>query len=273
MERKETCKLGTKIAINSIKPEVLDAIKEGIEHYSNKTFDRYLIAYIDFLGSKERMKSSSNCYEPIILVKTLIYQAKINSKAIQNMNHIEDFVFKVFSDNIVIAIKINEDTICSQIISMINLLSLLQFEAFFQFDFPLRGGITIGELYIDDMVVWGTGLINAYRIESILAHFPRIIVSQEVIDHYEKGKNKELNLFALIKQDADGYWFIDYFMAAPNLRLIPELSVRLKEISLSHSKEDDRVKQKINWIISYFNNYCHKFKDRGDYEKCTIPYI
>ena len=53
---------------------------------------------------------------------------------------------KIFSDNIVIAQKVNEGRISDQIISIINLVSAIQFHALMQFDFWLRGGITIGEL-------------------------------------------------------------------------------------------------------------------------------
>ena len=37
--------------------------------------------------------------------------------------------------------------------------------------------------------------------------------------------------------------------------------------------EDERVKQKLNWIISYFNALCHQMKDRGDYEQYCVPFI
>ena len=100
-----------------------------------------------------------------------------------------------------------------------------------------------------------------------------MIVLKKVIDTYERQEDVELNLSALIRQDTDGYWFVHYLVAAPNINLIPVLSNNLAEIASSCSNGDDRVKQKINWIISYFNNYCIEFKDRGDYEKYVIPFI
>lgn len=58
-------------------------------------------------------------------------------------------------------------------------MSAIQFHALMQFDFWLRGGITIGELFIDNAVVWGTSLIEAYAIENNLANYPRVIVSKK----------------------------------------------------------------------------------------------
>lgn len=218
------------------------------------------------------MKKDSS-YESLHFLKALLAGAKRKASYIEKNNTINDFEIKVFSDNIVIAQKLQEEIVSTQIISMLNLISLLQFESFFQFDFPLRGGITIGDLYIDDSVVWGTGLIEAYQIENGLANYPRVIVSQKVIDRYDNCLDKSLNMYAMIKQDHDGYWFADYLTAAPDIRLIPQISASLAQKASLHANEDERVKQKINWIISYFNSYCHQFSDRGDYEKYVVPYI
>ena len=265
-------KRNTKIAVSLIGQVEIDELLKELKLTPNKTFDRYLIAYVDFLGIKERMKKESS-YESLHFLKALLTGARRKAAFIQRVNAIDDFIIKVFSDNIVIAQKIQDDIVSDQIISILNLVSLLQFEAFFQFDFPLRGGITIGELFIDDSVVWGTGLIEAYQIENSLANYPRVIVSQKVNDEYENCQEKSLNLFAMIKQDVDGYWFVDYLTAVPNIQLIPKISASLAHKAALHANENDRVKQKINWIISYFNSYCHQLKDRGDYEKYIVPYI
>ena len=267
-----TKKQSTKIVVSLIGQTEIDELLKELELTPNKSFDKYLIAYVDFLGIKERMKKDSS-YESLHFLKALLAGAKRKASYIEKINTINDFEIKVFSDNIVIAQKLQEDIVSTQIISMLNLISLLQFESFFQFDFPLRGGITIGDLYIDDSVVWGTGLIEAYQIENGLANYPRVIVSQKVIDRYDNCLDKSLNMYAMIKQDHDGYWFADYLTAAPNIRLIPQISASLAQKASLHANEDERVKQKINWIISYFNSYCHQFSDRGDYEKYVVPYI
>lgn len=262
----------TKIAVSLIGHAEIEQLLKELELTPSKSFDQYIIAYIDFLGIKERMKKE-NSYDSLHFLKALLAGAKKKASFIQKINAIDDFSIKVFSDNIVIAQKLQAGIVNDQIISILNLVSLLQFEAFFQFDFPLRGGITIGELFIDDSVVWGTGLIEAYQIESRLANYPRVIVSQKVIDEYEGCQEKSINLFAMIKQDMDGYWFVDYLMAAPNIQLIPQISASLAHRASLHAHENDRVKQKINWIISYFNSLCHEMRDRGDFEKYVVPYL
>lgn len=245
---------------------------EELEQMPEKPFDSYLIAYMDFLGTKDKMKKD-NSYSSLQKLQALLKGVRQKASFIEKINSIDDFEIKVFSDNIIIALKVKKEILARQVVSIVNIVSLLQFEALFQFGFPLRGGITIGELYIDDTVVWGTGLIEAYQIEDKIANYPRVIISKKVIEIYDKQEDVELNLSALIRQDTDGYWFVHYLVAAPNITLIPVLSNNLAEIASSCTNENDRVKQKINWIISYFNNHCIEFKDRGDYEKYVIPFI
>ena len=245
---------------------------EELEQMPAKSFDTYLIAYIDFLGMKDKMKKD-NSYSSLRKLQALLKGVRQKASFIEKKNSIDDFEMKVFSDNILIALKIQKGMLARQIFSIINIVSLLQFEALFQFGFPLRGGITIGELYIDDSVVWGTGLIEAYQIEDKLANYPRVIISKNVIETYEKQEDIEFDLSAFIRQDTDGYWFVHYLIAAPNITLIPVLSNNLAELASSCADGNDRVKQKINWLISYFNNHCREFRNRGDYEKYVIPFI
>lgn len=262
----------TKIAVGFAGKDEIEAYLEKVAHVEKKGFEEYLIAYIDFLGIKERMRQKSS-FESLQILRFILARAKKNAAFITDINTIDDFDIKVFSDNVVIAQRMNTEKLGDQIISIVNLVSLIQFEAFFQFDYPLRGGITIGELYIDSSIVWGTGLIDAYKMESTLANYPRVLVSQAILEAYEKCENKTLNLHALIKEDFDGAWFVDFLLAAPNLNLIPEISASLCDKAKSHADEDLRVRQKLNWIISYFNSMCRSFADRGDYEQYVVPYI
>ena len=261
-----------KIAVGFAGKNEIEEFIGKLDRIQDKSFGTYIIAYIDFLGMTNRMKQK-NSFDSLQILKFILAGAKKNAAFITGINTINDFDIKVFSDNIVIAQRIQKRKLSDQIISVINLVSLIQFEAFFQFDYPLRGGITIGDLFIDDSIVWGTGLIEAYHIENTIANYPRVVVSSKIIKEYENCEEKRINLFALIKEDIDGLWFVDYLMAAPNITLIPEISASLADKAAQHSHEDERIKQKINWIISYFNSLCRQMKDRGEYEQYCIPYI
>lgn len=264
-------KINTKIFVGYAGQDEIHKLIDEISKESH-SFDRYLITYIDFLGVTNKMEKSES-YESLQFLRYVLSGIVHRASLISEKNNINDFQIKIFSDNVVIAQKINDNILKDQIISMINLVSLIQFEAFFQFDFPLRGGITIGDLYIDNAVVWGSGLIEAYKIENSLANYPRVIVSQKVLDAFDQCKQDSLNIYALIEKDFDGYWFVEYFTAAPNITLIPQISDNLKHKAQTYAGDNERVKQKLNWIIHYFNSYCMRFKDRDDYDKYTLSYI
>lgn len=262
----------TKIVVGGIaKTSEIEEFYKTLE-IEKKEFDSYIIAYIDFLGIKQKMKTDSS-YEALQILKFLMWGTERTAGYISEVNEIDKFDIKIFSDNIVIAQKINANKMCDQIISIINLVGQIQFHALLQFDFWLRGGITIGELYIDNSVVWGTGLIGAYSIENNLANYPRVIVSNKVLSAYESCGNKGLNLYALIDEDFDGLRFVNFLLAAPNLEMIPTISKFLKDNVEGYVDEGERVKQKINWMIAYFNSYCRKYKERGNFEPYILPYI
>jgi len=239
---------------------------------NSKIFDTYIIAYLDFLGFEEKMKEE-NSYNSLQILKFLLRGTKAVANSISRTNNINEFDIKIFSDNILIAQKIDQEKLGNQITSLINLIGSIQFHALMYFGFLMRGGITIGELSIDPIVVWGTGLIKAFDIEKNLAYYPRIIISDHVLKEYDSNKQKEINLYAFIKKDFDGLWFINFLLAAPNIKLIPKEFEILQEFVESYLKKPEKIKQKINWLVAYFNAYCYELKDRIEYEKYILSYV
>ena len=80
----------------------------------------------------------------------------------------------------------------------------------------LRGGISTKYTYIQNEFVVGEGLIEAYKLESIYAINPRIILSKELSDNSQFMdalkviSNKVYNATRLIKCDDDGYFYLNY---------------------------------------------------------------
>lgn len=55
--------------------------------------------------------------------------------------------------------------------------------------FLTRGAIVLGDLYHRDNVIFGPALLSAHKIESKEAFYPRIVVSQEVIDFLDEEED------------------------------------------------------------------------------------
>ena len=192
--------IGAKWVVGGVagEKEVEDFYK-SIEKLDKHNFNEYIVGYIDFLGVKDKIKNEKS-FESLQILKFLLSGTSNTATYISGINSINNFDIKVFSDNIVIAQKIDKEKLGDQIVSIVNVISSMQFQALLQFDFWLRGGITIGGLYIDNTIVWGSGLVDAYNIENNLANYPRVILSNKLLLQYDKYKNKTLNLYALIKK-------------------------------------------------------------------------
>lgn len=81
-----------------------------------------------------------------------------------------------------------------------------------EFDCLVRGGVTIGDLYHKDRVAFGLGLVAAYELETEVAFYPRVIVTQDVMDrvgHVAMADGKTTDDRSMFK-DADGYCCLDY---------------------------------------------------------------
>lgn len=264
----------TKIIVGGIADgNSVEKLYDKLEKIDDKSFDDYVIAYIDFWGVKKIMENPDESYDFLQIIQFLLSKTENVAEAIHYQNGIKSFEIKIFSDNVVIAQKIDETVLGDQIIGIINIVWSLQFWALVQFGLFLRGGITIGELFINKDIVWGTGLIEAYKMENGLAIFPRVLVSQMVFEKYDAKLNNSINIYAFVEKDLDGLWFVDYMSACVNITVMPQVAESLKDIVKSFLESDDRVKQKINWTIRYFNSHCLKLKKRIDYDKCVIDYI
>ena len=81
----------------------------------------------------------------------------------------------------------------------------------------IRGGIAIGTLYHDDEIVLGSAMIRAYEIESTIAHSPRVVVDDQVVERAHtiptpnSGDAGSLMEGGLISRDHDRRWILDPF--------------------------------------------------------------
>lgn len=88
----------------------------------------------------------------------------------------------------------------------------------------VRGGLTLGYLCHRKGLVFGPGLAEAHHMESKLAQFPRIIVSDTAIEALKEAPvlrgegnsfREEMSyLKKFLRKDEDGMWFLDYLASS-----------------------------------------------------------
>jgi len=135
-----------------------------------------------------------------------------------------------------------------------------------------RGGISIGGLIHKSHLVVGDGLVKAYQLESQLAIFPRVLIDREIVTLLVKDEMPTVALFRnriahLVRQDSDGFYFVDYLSYAPmhgdfTGEDLSNAYHRVKqEISATSSL---RVEQKLRWMAHYAMAAMKDWIDRGD---------
>jgi hypothetical protein len=72
----------------------------------------------------------------------------------------------------------------------------------------IRGGLSFGQLFHDSGVVFGEGLVDAYRLESKEAKVPRVLVSERIIAKLTQSRPEEM---PTLLKDRDGLWHLNYF--------------------------------------------------------------
>jgi hypothetical protein len=148
----------------------------------------------------------------------------------------------------------------------------------------VRGGVTVERIHSSDTVVFGPGLIRAYRLESELAHVPRIIVDPTAIQKFRERpipKSRMRNEIAAMRKSIrhadDGLWFVDYLRAGA-AALGEDAAVRafLKEhhvsVTAAAATVDvaSSVLPKYLWAAKYHNASCERILKKASIPGITI---
>ncbi|MCI9127434.1 MAG: hypothetical protein HFG28_09580 [Eubacterium sp.] len=209
-----------------------------------------IIAFLDILGGKQLIEQVPD--------KSLNLVHKSYSEAIKKYTNMANPKFvlpniNIFSDNITVSFRIDDnfDNCFECVISVILFCATLTIQ-FLENGLLIRGGITIGYCFSDNLMVWGKALVRAYEIESTIAIYPRIIIdpfADNLFDFLAKSKYKNI-----ICKDFDGLYFIDiFYLRHPSTLsvlklLIDENTKRINNLDDKNLKE----RQKLKWLQNYY---------------------
>ena len=143
-------------------------------------YSKRIVTFIDVLGFKNHIDKSignNNYAQHLLSVMKRIANIKDeNDNGILSQKELGKEV-TVFSDCIVISYPLeNEGSLFFILLDIIH----IQLDLYFA-KIVIRGGVTIGDLYHDDNIVFGPAMVEAYRLESKVAKYPRIIIEKDVL--------------------------------------------------------------------------------------------
>lgn len=218
----------------------------------DRTTSEYIVAYLDILGISERMKKS-NAQQLLDMNKLHnLYTFSVDWTRKTAMDGNKDIIFKIFSDNIIIAKKLPSTPIERKQAIKVLLYCASHFQELAASDsvgWLIRGGISIGELFIDDVMVWGEALINAYKLESNIAIYPRVVIDSKIVSTILCFN--EISDF--VRRDFDDVYFLNYLSICHfcGELLMNGFYIMQEELNGVISP---KIRQKLSWHMNYINN-------------------
>jgi hypothetical protein len=139
----------------------------------------------------------------------------------------------------------------------------------------VRGAIALGDAYIDDIAVFGSGFMEAYEAESRLARDPRIILTPSATEAVQKhiayyGKAESAPQYRDLYRDIDGQWFLSYlesilFGVHEELQgpMYHELDRHKHSVEsrLREFRSEPRIWSKYAWVANYHNYFCDQNRE------------
>lgn len=233
-----------------------------------------VLAYMDILGYSDMIRESEESgtqQEVLSRLHTTLskerewLEDKMSPKELRELIKKDSYALKAFTDNIVMGWPIRDD-------AEYELGSAFSKLAFFQLQmvisgFFIRGAISVGNAYVDEITVFGKALAEAHEDESSLARDPRIILTisamnaaREHLTHYSEPRHAPHTRDIL--QDSDGQWFLNYLdciLIAENEQgpFYEEFRKHktIVEQKLQQYRGNPSVWSKYAWVAGYHNYF------------------
>src|ERR1035437_1416521 len=149
-----------------------------------RLFIKSFCAYFDILGFREKIKKNE-----ITFFEKYMAVLEKELKNIDDENNLDggkkSFELKVFTDNFVLGHPWDDEYGEFELGVIFTAVANIQF-SFAVSDVFIRGAITMSDLYMDENIVLGQAIIDAYDLEIEKAIYPRIILSDNVVETIKK---------------------------------------------------------------------------------------
>lgn len=233
-------------------------------------------AFLDLLGFSARTKASYKNQTGDQLLQE--FHEIFSNQVVRMKEEAEESLlyFKSFSDNVLLAHPSCSDDMESEFGFILWSIQEYQFAMALK-GFFIRGGLSVGQLFVDDDNVYGEALINAYELESKVAINPMVVLcdsTMKLVDHHLTYYHGELapQLDAVLV-NSDGRYFISYLSecvreTGQGYDLdIESLAIHRDRInkSLSEYSDKESVLSKFRWLSDYHNYFCDSVSNFQNY--------
>lgn len=240
-----------------------------------ENYKKCIIAFLDILGFKNMINTKA--FDEICEIFSMVmpendfgialYKAanSTDENLVRYNEVLNETKLRIMSDSIIIAAPSGKPEALAVVIDICNVIQ----EQLYELEKPvlLRGAIAEGNFYLDEQLIFGRGLVDAYIAQENYAIYPRIIISDAVAE----GKCVSVENQPNLPKDKDGYFYINtlerYFGSkTPDELHASERYTRIKQCvdeNLS-GYADNRVREKYIWMRNEIKRIEEKlWRDKG----------
>ncbi len=168
---------------------------------TDNSLSEHIVLFLDLLGFSEASIQQDKARQAEIL--TLVQEIATWRREFEFHLEVHERgittqlgpTISTFSDNIVISVpldglthqQIKEEERWKHVLPTMQQLASQIATRALNIGFLIRGGLTVGPLFHQDGVVFGKAMVDAYRIESRIANYPRIVISRDLTSQFPTG--------------------------------------------------------------------------------------
>jgi hypothetical protein len=239
----------------------------------------HVCAFVDILGFSELVRSIPQKPARFDRILATLKELKARTQTPKHDDGSRCFHTRkvtAFSDSIVISYPILEcgaaRALCRDLVWLARSLLVQRI--------LVRGAVAAGNLYDNEGIVFGDALIEAHRLESTVAIYPRIILQDAVLkadrwlknapalhsqldDHEPMSIDRDADGVSFLNPLDSGFWSVDF--PAPTSSSCFLKTVRKNFITLHEEAEAEKPRQpgtlaKLAWLANLFNRSLKKAK-------------
>lgn len=240
--------------------------------YMDKKYKDCIVVFLDILGFKNTITNSkteesvkkifdiltyieawntSDGLNKFIEEKDFRSESFLENKSV-NFNEIQQEIqISYFSDSLAISLPYDESNLETRLFLITRTLAYFITKVS-SMNFFIRGGISIGKMYHNKNIFFGPAFLEANRLESEVAIYPRVIFSTDLVDVVKQ--------IPYVKESEDGIFHIDWFdflkqqvnkefyQKPANLQNMNYIKKLIQENI--DSNDDIKIKSKYIWLLS-----------------------
>ena len=226
-------------------------IRTGDARFPNTDYktSQYCVAYLDMLGATSIIYNDDK-NKHLNIINMIYGDARDEGKIFEKKDSSHIFV-KIFSDNILLAINTNDKHRKQNIEKLIGRVNNIIHEIA-DYGYLMRGAITEGTFFGNDIIAYGKALVEAVRMEEKHAIYPRVIVQKEIAQLLPQ----------YFYPCEDGWGMVNPYIFSNGS--FDFMNFRLTFLNqLKNHKDDDKIRSKIIWAINNFNAIGNDMRQAG----------